>query len=142
MRFVNGATHTVNEDLFVRGEVVLGEVYADSASEAYKEIGAGLTVGYRIESPLIGSETFDFAVRPWNLSLSGRYSNRNYDEANPIVSRTPREDNEFRIDGTVAVPVSQTWSVFTTLGYQDNGSNLPNNDFENFSATIGANVRF
>lgn len=142
MRTVNGATHTIDEDMFVRGEIVLGEVYADSASEAYKEFGAGITFGYRIESPLLGSDTFDFAVRPWNLSVTGRYANRNYDEANRIVSRTAREDNEFRIDGTVAVPVSQTWSVFTTLGYQDNGSNLPNNDFENISATIGANFRF
>ena len=142
VRFVNGATYAINEDVFVRGEAVLGEVYADADSESYKEFGAGVTVGYRIESPLLGSETFDFAVSPWNLSLSGRYSNRNYDQANPIVSSTAREDNEFRVDGTVAVPVSQTWSVFTTLGYQDNGSNLPNNDFENFSATIGANLRF
>jgi len=40
------------------------------------------------------------------------------------------------------VPVGDRWSVFATLGYQDNISNLPNNDFENFSAALGASVKF
>lgn len=58
------------------------------------------------------------------------------------ISNKIRKDNDFRFNGTVAVPLDSGWSVFTTLGWQDHQSNLPNNEFENFSATLGANVRF
>lgn len=141
-RVAVGAAHSVDQDLFLRGEVFGGKVDTADASEEYAEYGASATVGYRIESPLKDSASIEFAKRPWNLTLTGRYANRDYTAANNIVSVEPREDDEFRIDGTVAAPVGEAWSVFATLGFQDNSSNLPNNDFQNFSVALGASMRF
>ena len=92
--------------------------------------------------PVVGDEAFSFLDQPWNFSATARFAVRDHDAANPIVAPINREDDDLRIEGTLAAPVGDGWSVFTTLGYQNNSSNIPNNDFDNFSASIGANFRF
>jgi hypothetical protein len=141
-KFSAGATHKIDQKTFVRGEAFAGEVSAVAASEAYSEAGVVLSVGKRFESPLKDVENLDIFVAPWTLSANARYTNRKHDAPNLIVANTTREDDVYRLGVTWAVPLGDGWSVFSTLSYQDNQSNIPNNDFENVGATLGANVRF
>lgn len=141
-RFTIGAMHRLSPNTTVRGEIFGGVVTADEDFESYEEAGAALNVNTRFDSPFLGDEDFSFLDQPWNFSATARFTVRDHDAANPIVAPINREDEDIRIEGTVAAPVGDGWSVFTTLGYQNNASNIPNNDFDNFSASIGANFRF
>ena len=142
VRATAGAIHRLTETVSVKAEGTAARIYADEGAEAYVEIGGGVTVAARVDSPFKGSETLSALSAPWSLSASLRYTNRRYEDPNFLVSVDRRKENDIRIDTGVAVPVADNWSVFATLGYQDNGSNLPNNDFENFSAALGASLRF
>ncbi len=137
-----GAIHEIDQNMAVRGRVFAGIVDARSDFEAYRELGASMTFNMRFDSPFEGDEDFALVAAPWNFSLNGRYSNREHDGPNLLVANDTRQDDDIRVNSTVAVPLADGWSVFTTLGYQWNLSNIPNNDFENFSATLGANLRF
>lgn len=141
-RVTLGASHLLNENVRLSGDVFAGDVSADEASEAYFEFGLGLGVGATVASPFENSEELAALSRPWSVSVSARYARRDHDAANNIVSAIVREDDEFRIDGTIAAPVADSWSVFLSLGYQDNRSTVINNEFQNFSAAIGASLRF
>ena len=142
VRATAGAIHRLSPNLQVKAEATGGRVYTDEGAEAYSEAGFGVSVAARTESPFMGSEDLSFLSAPWSLSASLRYAHRRYEAPNFLVSAERRKEDDIRIDGAIAVPVGDRWSVFATLGYQDNISNLPNNDFENFSAALGASVKF
>ncbi len=140
--FTLGAIHRLMDNVSLQGEVFAGEVGAEATFEAYDEIGGALTLGMRFASPFEGDPNVEFFTGPWSVSIEARYAHREHDGPNPVIAPATREDDDFRLTGTLAVPVGAGWSVFTTLGYQDNSSNLPNHDFDNFSAALGANLRF
>lgn len=137
-----GLRYRADVNTSITTEFFAGRVHASEGFEAYREAGGKVSVSTRFDSPLKGEEGLEFLAQPWNATVGVQYARRNRVEANPIVSPDKREDKDFRMTGTVAVPVASGWTVFTTLGWQDHQSNLPNNEFENFSATLGANVRF
>lgn len=137
-----GARYLADPNTSIKAEFFAGRVHASEAFEAYGEAGGSISVSTRFDSPLRGEEGLSFLAQPWNATVGVQYARRNRNEANPIVSPDKRSDKDFRMTGTIAVPVASGWTVFTTLGWQDHQSNLPNNEFENFSATLGANVRF
>ncbi|MDC0360432.1 tetratricopeptide repeat protein [Alphaproteobacteria bacterium] len=140
-RLTAGARHAIDPSTSIRGQIFVGNTHGSEGFESYDEVGLGFTVNARVPSPFEGSKDLEFAANPWNVSFSANYTHRVREEANPIISNKIRKDNDFRFNGTVAVPLDSGWSVFTTLGWQDHQSNLPNNEFDNFSATLGANVR-
>ena len=142
VRFTAGALHNLNDRVTLRGEVLAGRVYAFDPSEAYQEIGGAISVSARLTSPFEGSTDMPALASPWSLSTSLNYAHRDYEGANTLVSATVRQEDEIRIEGTLAAPIAKQWSLFATLGYQNNAANLPNNDYDNFSATLGANMRF
>lgn len=142
VRATVGAIHRLSPNVSLRGSLLGGEVYASEPSEAYQEAGFGASISAQVASPFAARAGLSFLGAPWNLSFGMRYAERWHGGPNPLVSPEVRRDREFRADGTVAIPVSGRWSVFTSLGLQHNRSNIPNNDFTNLSAAIGAHLRF
>lgn len=142
MRATVGASHKLNPDVNLRGGFFAGRVYADDPSEAYREMGGFFGLTALVKSPVKPTDLAPSIDKPWNVSINARYSNRAHDAANNIVSASKREDDDIRLDTTLAVPMAPSWTVFGTLGMQNNNSTIVNNDFENFSFTLGANVRF
>lgn len=137
-----GARHRVDPFVTVTGRAFVGKIWTRDESESYDEIGASAGMTARIGSPFEGSEDFAIFAAPWSLSLNARYALNYYEEPNLLVSGETRKDAEITLNGSLAVPVGKGWSVFSSVGYQDNQSNLQNNEFDNFSATLGANYRF
>lgn len=141
-RVRTGFNHRLNDDLALRGSVFGGRVTADQPFEAYAEYGLATGLTAALVSPFADSTEFPSLANAWSLTLNFRYARRIHNEANTLVSAAVREDDDFRLDGTLAVPVAPGWSVFANLGYQDNRSTILNNEFQNVSAALGANVRF
>ncbi len=137
-----GARHRVNPFVAVTGRMFVGKIWSRDESESYDEIGASAGLTARIGSPFEGSEEFAVLAAPWSVSLSARYALSYYEEPNLLVSADTRKDAELSLNGSLAVPVGKGWSLFSSIGYQDNQSNLENNEFDNFSATLGASYRF
>lgn len=142
VRATTGAIHRLTDTLSLKAEATGARIYADDASEAYGEYGGGLTLAAEVPSPFAGSETLSVLGAPWSVTASARYLRRTYEGPNLLVSTKTRDEDDVRFDAAAAVPIGRSWSVFATVGYQDNGSNIPNNDFENFSMALGASLRF
>lgn len=142
VRFSVGANHRLNQTTSLRGAIFRTKVFAKDQSEAYSEVGGVFGLSALLDSPVEASDLLPDVDKPWNLSINARVSNRMHDAANQLVSVNKREDTDIRIDTTLSVPIAPNWTMFGTLGMQDNNSTIVNNDFENFSFALGANVRF
>ena len=123
------------------GIALIGEAASINASanyEAYDELSARVFAWKDLPAP------FDIAAqgKSWTITLAAEFLNRSYDAANPLVSPDVRNDNEYRIDGQLIIPVTMSASAFVGAGWHDVRSNLPNYTFDNITALGGFNVRF
>jgi hypothetical protein len=86
---------------------------------------------------------WDLTDWPWEAAITGQYLWTDYSEPEPIVDPAEsRSDREYRVIFTNAVGLTEDWSVYTTVEYDNNASNLPNFDFENVSTILGGSWRF
>lgn len=123
------------------GIALIGQAATINASanyEAYDELNASAFAW----ANLPGTPDITGSERPWTVTFSAQFVNRNYDAANPAVSPNVRNDKEYRVNGQLIVPVTLSASVFFGAGWQDVRSNLPNYTFDNITALGGFNVRF
>jgi len=142
VRFTFGANHRLNPTTSLRGAVFAGKIFAKDEAETYSERGGLVGLSALLDSPVEPTELLPDIDKQWNLSINARFTNRTHDAANVLVSTNKREDDDIRIDTTLSVPIAPSWTMFGTFGMQDNSSTIVNNDFENFSFALGANVRF
>ena len=84
-----------------------------------------------------------WGVRRWVAIPSAGYSNYEYDAANPFISlATARNDDQYRVGLALDMPVYGQVGLLTQVQYSWSTSSLPNYDFDNFSVSVGPNVRF
>ena len=86
---------------------------------------------------------FALTEAPWTSSLSTAASYTRYDEADPLVDPARiRAEHELRVNFLTAVPITDDWTIIGTLGRTVQSANIPNFEFNNNAATIGASWRF
>ena len=56
--------------------------------------------------------------RPWSVDLAVGLLERRFDSPDIAISTEPRLDDEGTVQGTLTVPVGDTWSAQTVLGYR------------------------
>jgi hypothetical protein len=79
----------------------------------------------------------------WSTSLTIHRQLTDYEFPDPSVSPTiAREDREWRVAFTQAIPVTQEWTIVATLQRSSIASNIVNFDRNNTSVTVGASYRF
>ncbi|MBM3509309.1 MAG: tetratricopeptide repeat protein [Alphaproteobacteria bacterium] len=79
----------------------------------------------------------------WSSSLTIHRQLTDYEFPDPSVSTTvAREDREWRVAFTQAIPVTQEWPVVATLQRSSIASNIVNFDRNNTSVTLGVSYRF
>jgi len=84
-----------------------------------------------------------WGVRRWIAIPSFGYTRYSFDAANPLVNtRVAREDDQYRVGFALDVPVYEQFGLLTQVQYSWSESNLPNYSFDNFSVSVGPNVRF
>src|SRR6185312_592796 len=107
--------------------------------ESNRQIEAGLGMNYSFAAPF----TFKNAPRLWTVGLAAGLGRRLYDEADPAINAgQAQRDDESLVRGTLTIPLTETWSVQTTVGYQNVSSNYDIDRFDNISTSIGFMKRF
>ena len=137
-----GAIWRADERTSVRAELTALKVYAAEGAESYDEAGFGVSLARQVDSPLHPATGLAMFERPWTVSAGLRYAHRLYEAPNFLVSDKRRKEDDIRVDVGASIPVDERWNVIAAFGFQNNAANLPNNEFKNFSATLGASLRF
>lgn len=107
--------------------------------ESNRQIEAGLGMNYSFAAPL----TFKNAPSLWTVGLAAGLGRRLYDEPDPAINAgQAQRDVESFVRGTLTIPLAETWSVQTTVGYQNVSSNYDIDSFDNISTSIGFMKRF
>lgn len=84
-----------------------------------------------------------WGVKRWIVIPSVGYTRYNYDAPNPFITKfITEQDNQYRVGLALDVPVHEQWGLLTQIQYSWSTSTLPNYAFDNFSVSIGPNVRF
>ncbi len=97
------------------------------------------TVGFTLSHP----SPMPFLRSPWATVGSATRAYSKYDTPDPTISAAERrQDKDWRLSLTEAVPLSDEWSLVTTLARTIRSSTLPNFVYRNDSILIGANLRF
>lgn len=115
---------------------VFGHNNADRNFESFIEAGANLFATQYFAGGLLTN-------RPSSATLSTAYRHTSYDDADIQVDPdTERRDN--RVDLSLSLDVPFTRSLALSLSGQQtwNGSNLPNNDYDNTGVTAGMTYRY
>ena len=141
--FQSGGMWTVGAGLFGR----VTETVSWRARLAYNDADASV--------PWYAYDNFNFdlalpvefqglwGVKRWVVIPSAGYSYYGYDAANPFVSRVvARTDDQYRVGIALDVPIHEQYGLLTQVQYTWSSSSLPNYSFDNFSVSIGPNVRF
>lgn len=127
----------VTEDIVVNAGVALTDEAADRDFRANWRLGLKAGVTARYDAP------FGLTAWPWQLSLRGSWEQREFDEADPAADpNVERSDDRWRITVKNTVGLAADWSLFFEFDHVTVDSNLPNNQFDNSSASIGASWRF
>lgn len=109
----------------------------DNDSDANTEYAFGVGFLWSFGSPL------KWLSAPWALIGNATRAYTIYDSVDSTISTAQiRTDRDWRLTLTQAIPLSDDWSVVTTLGRTLRASTLPNFSYENDSVTVGANLRF
>lgn len=84
-----------------------------------------------------------WGVKRWMAIPTVGYSRFAYDAPNPFITRFITEtDNQYRVGLALDVPIHEQWGLLTQIQYSWSDSTLPNYAFDNFSVSVGPNVRF
>lgn len=103
--------------------------------QSSKAFGGGAGIRY--------FRAFGASQLPWNAYLRAAYLKTDYDAPDPFVNvYVTREDEQILVSGGVEVTVTRRLSLALDLSYIDNQSNLPNYEYDNFSAGLRAVLRF
>lgn len=88
-------------------------------------------------------ETESFLGGSLATTLYGGARVSHYDSADPLIQPdTVRRDLEWRVGGSAALPVFDSWSVIAAAEYRKVNSNVDLYAFDNVSVTVGALLRF
>ncbi|MEZ5914223.1 MAG: porin family protein [Parvularculaceae bacterium] len=118
------------------GLTALGGVKsADVKFEAFDRYGAGAYFTHR--STAISEKL------PVTYSARATYEHTAFNEPEPLVDpNRARTDDRFSLTGSMDFEVTKAISLSATVEYTDRNSNIVNFDFDNFSARVGAGLRF
>jgi tetratricopeptide (TPR) repeat protein len=80
---------------------------------------------------------------PWTLAANVTRAFAYYDRADPTIDpNVIREDDDWRLNVTLAVPVTETLGLVATGGIFRRESTLPNFEYRNSFASLGASWKF
>jgi hypothetical protein len=120
---------------FLNGE----RIEARRGYESNRQVEAGLGMNYSFAAPV----TFTSAPSLWTAGLVAGVGRRLHDEPDPAINAgQAQRDVESFVRGTLTIPLAETWSMQTTVGYQNVSSNYDIDSFDNVSTSIGFMKRF
>ena len=110
---------------------------ADEDKNQNIEYLASVTVARNYFAPFAMTEA------PWTSSFTASLGYTRFDQPDPLVdSGRARAEQEVRVNFLTAVPITDDWTIIGTLARTVQDANLPNFEFNNNAATIGASWRF
>jgi hypothetical protein len=133
-----GATWEVVPRTFLSLDGVYGHNDADEDFETFDEYGVGLTATQLFPVP------FNWLTEQlWSVSAAGAYRRTVYDKPDPQVDPDQEQkDDRYDISLSLSVPFTDRLNL-NVIGLQTwNESNLPNDQFDNTSITVGAAFSF
>ncbi|WP_343866911.1 hypothetical protein [Caenispirillum bisanense] len=121
------ATHEVAPLQVVSADLTLRDHNAGRGYFAYQSVEGRLAYAARYTNP------FGWDNRLWGNSVYAGPTLRYYDGPDPSVDPgVTREDVEWRIGATQAIPLTDTLSLMLAVEYTNSDSNLQNYTYENF----------
>src|SRR5690606_31251278 len=131
--------HQLTDRVSVYGFLNAERTEARRGYESNRQVEAGLGLNYSFVAPL----TLKNAPGFWTVGLAGGLGQRLYDEPDPAIAvGQAQRDVESFVRGTLTIPLAETWSMQTTVGYQNVSSNYDIDSFDNISTSIGLMKRF
>ena len=107
------------------------------AYEDNLEYGAGITLQYAFNAP------FWLSVLPWSVSATLSPTWKSYDAANPTIDPDHiRRDQSTQGMLLLNVPMSANISLALSAGASRTNSNIPNNENDNYYASVGIQANF
>jgi hypothetical protein len=133
-----GVTWQARPWTFLSLDGIYGHNEADEDFETFDEYGVGLSATQLFPVPF-GWVTEEL----WSVSLAGAYRRTVYDKPDPQVDPDQEQkDDRYDITLSLSVPFTDHLNV-NVIGLQTwNESNLPNDQFDNTSITVGASFAF
>lgn len=125
----------ITNDLSWRARLAYSNASAELDWNAYDNFEFDLALPYAFQGP--------WGVKRWQVIPSFGYTRYAFDAPNPFVSLTTgRTDDQYRVGLALDMPVVDQFGLLTQVQYTWADSTLPNYSFNNFSISIGPNVRF
>jgi len=125
----------VTDDLGWRVRLGYNDADAELPWQAYTNFSVDVAAPYEFQGL--------WGIRRWLAIPSFGFSRYDYDQANPFLNPfTTRVDDQYRVGFALDVPVYESWGLLTQVQYQWSDSTIPNYSFNNFSVSVGPNVRF
>ncbi len=133
-----GVTWLVLPQTFLSFDGLFGHNDADENFETFNEYGAGVTATQLFPVP------FNWVTEQlWSVSVAGAYRRTVYDKPDPQVDPDhEQKDDRYDLSLSLSVPFTDHLNL-NVIGLQTwNESNLPNDQFDNTSITVGASFSF
>ena len=133
-----GVTWLVLPQTFLSLDGLFGHNDADENFETFNEYGAGLTATQLFPVP------FGWVTEQlWSASLAGAYRHTDYDKPDPQVDPDrDQSDDRYDLSLSLSVPFTDHLNL-NVIGLQTwNELNLPNDQFDNTSVTVGMSFSF
>lgn len=133
-----GLTWLALPGTFLSVDALFGHNDADKGFQTFNEYGIGLTATQLFPVP------FDWLTEQlWSVSLAGAYRRTDYDKPDPQVDPDKEQtDDRYDISLSLSVPLTDHLNL-NVVGLQTfNESNLPNDQFDDTSITVGASFSF
>jgi hypothetical protein len=121
------------EGVTVEGRAAYTDEDAHAPYESNTEWLAGGAVSLLYDAP------FGLTERQWQVRFGGEYIETDFRTPDPLVDpMVTRFDREWRARVTNTVPVTDDLLGTVEVQYQDNQSNLPNFEYDNWSVLVSA----
>jgi len=125
----------ITSDLRWRARLAYNDASAELPWYAYNNFELDVALPYEFQGP--------WGAKRWLLIPSFGYTRYSFDAANPLISSTTsRTDDQYRVGLALDMPVHEQFGLLTQVQYTWADSSLPNYAFNNFTISIGPNVRF
>jgi hypothetical protein len=132
-----GITYDFDERTRILFDAILRDKTAAKDFEAYREIGAALSLSRFFPAPVAA------ARGDWEASLLASYSQVDYDDLDLSIDLdTAQRDRRSQVEAGLSVPVAARAAVLVRVGYFRNDSNFAIQEYDNRYAAVELGVDF
>jgi hypothetical protein len=120
----------INDRVIAYGQLFGERKDAAAGDQANWQIGGLVGTTIRINPPVAN------AAGPWSLDVQLGLESRNYDAPDPMISTSPRHDDEIFAQGALTVPLAPSWAAVGTLGYRKVSSSYDLYSYDDVSTSL------